>query len=177
MNNIEVEVKSFLSTEQYQRLLEFFRKEAGASTEDFQETYYFDAPQDIRIQRNSKFSKITFKSGKVHDEQREEIEIKCSRDDFEKLEGIFVALGFHVKIKWFRKRYEFQWQGVTATVDSTRGYGCILELDTIANEETKDAALAHLNMLLAKLHMEKTPREEFEKRYKHYVEHWQELTR
>ena len=112
MNNIEVEARSFLSKEQYEKLLDFFRKNAKLIKEDYQETFYFDCEQDLRIQRNNFFSKIWMKKGEIHDNHREEIEIKFNREDFEKLENLFLSLDFNVQIKWFRKRIEFQWDEI-----------------------------------------------------------------
>ncbi len=121
MKNIEAEVRSFISREQYDHLLEFFNKNAKLAAEDYQETYYFDSGEDLRIQKNNFFSKIWMKKGKLHDDFREEIEIKFDRDDFEKLEKLFLLLGFKVKIKWFRKRRKFEWDGIKACVDYTKG--------------------------------------------------------
>ncbi|GEM_PF-2211807 len=73
-NNIEVEIRSFISKDQYQELITFFHKNGQFKGEDNQETYYFDAEQDLRIQRNHTHSKIWMKKGKLHDEHREEIE-------------------------------------------------------------------------------------------------------
>jgi len=74
MNNIGVEIRSFISPEKYQELLTFFHKEGVFLHEDNQETFYFDAKQDLRIQRSNTYSKIWLKKGKLHDEHREEIE-------------------------------------------------------------------------------------------------------
>ena len=41
--NIEVEIRSFISKERYEELLEFFKKEGKFISEDYQETYYFDS--------------------------------------------------------------------------------------------------------------------------------------
>jgi len=61
--NIEVEVKSFIFKNQYEKLLDFFKKEAEFLMEDFQETVYFDSDKDLRIQRNSFFQKYVLKEG------------------------------------------------------------------------------------------------------------------
>ena len=39
--DIEVEIRSFISEEQYNKFLEFFRKNAELVKEDYQETFYF----------------------------------------------------------------------------------------------------------------------------------------
>ena len=174
--NIEVEIKSFITPEKYAELIEFFKKEGEMVNEDYQETYYFDCEEDIRIQKNNFFSKIVGKKGKVHDTDREETEIKFDKDDFEKLEKLFLSMGINVDIKWFRNRHAFKWQDIDVMVDYTKGYGHILELEKMSTEEGKDATLAMLKEKLALLNIPLTPREEFEKKFKHYKENWRELT-
>ncbi|MDD2388097.1 MAG: hypothetical protein PHP52_15090 [Bacteroidales bacterium] len=56
--NIEAELRSFISEEKYNELLDFFKKEASLIKEDYQETFYFDCDEDLRIQKNNFFSKI-----------------------------------------------------------------------------------------------------------------------
>ncbi len=92
MKNIETEIRSFISKEQYEDLLDFFSKNAVFAKEDYQESLYFDCEQDLRIQKNNFFSKIWMKKGNIHDDHREEIEIKCDKDDFEKLETVFTSI-------------------------------------------------------------------------------------
>jgi predicted adenylyl cyclase CyaB len=173
--NIEVEIRSFISKEQFDALLGFFKKNARFIGEDFQETYYFDAKEDLRVQRNNFFSKICLKKGKIHDEAREEVEIKFNRDDFENLINIFLALGFKIQIKWFRKRYEFEWDDIKVCLDYTKGYGYIIELEKKCPEEEKEFVLNILKQKLRELNIELTPREEFEKRFQYYKENWENL--
>ena len=53
MSNIEVEIRSFLTKDRFDKLLEFFKLNAKLDKEDYQETYYFDCEQDLRIQKNN----------------------------------------------------------------------------------------------------------------------------
>ncbi len=175
MNNIEVEVRSFISPEKYLELLSFFHREGTFLSEDEQETYYFDAQQDLRIQRNNTHSKIWLKKGKLHDEHREEIEITFDKDKFELLENLFLTLGYTTNIKWFRKRHTFDWQGITVMLDYTKGYGYIIELEKMSSEQEKEQALALLKEKLQLLNIPLTSKEEFELKYKHYKENWQRL--
>lgn len=172
---IEVEIRSFISKEKYDELLEFFKREGEFLGEDFQETYYFDAKEDLRIQRNNFFSKIWMKKGKIHDEGREEIEIRFDRNDFEKLERIFLALGFSVSVKWFRTRHAFKWQGIDVAVDFTKGYGYIIELEKMADEDGKEKTLELLKRKLNLLGIPLTPKEEFDKKFQYYKENWKSL--
>jgi len=175
MKNIEVEIKCFISKEKYEELLIFFNKNADFVNEDDQETYYFDAEHDLRIQKNNSFSKIVLKSGKVHDYQRKEIEVKFERAEFERLEKIFAVLGYDIAIKWFRKRHNFRWQDVDISIDFTKGYGYILELEKMSDEQHQEQDLRFLREKLKLLQVTETFKEEFDQIYQHYKENWQRL--
>jgi predicted adenylyl cyclase CyaB len=173
--NIEVEIRSFISKEKYEELLEFFKKNSKFIEEDSQETHYFDCEQDLRIQKNSKGSKIWLKKGKIHDDTREEIEIFTEGDKFEDLGKLFNALGNKLEIKWLRKRNEFDWDGIKVCIDYTKGYGYIIELEKLSSEEDKDKILLELKDKLNELNIPLTPREEFDERYNYYKENWRRL--
>jgi len=173
--NIEAEIRSFISKEQYGTLLEFFKQNAQLKKEDYQETYYFDCDEDLRIQRNEYFSKIWMKKGKIHDDHREEIEIKFDKSEFENLEKLFLSLGYTIEIKWFRKRFEFDWEGITACLDFTKGYGYIIELEKMCSEDMKEKEFELLKQKLKSLNVELTPKEEFSKKFQYYKENWKSL--
>ena len=173
--SIEVEIRSFISKEKFDALLDFFKKNASLVKEDYQETFYFDCDQDLRIQRNSFFSKICLKKGNIHDDYREEIEIKFDRDEFEKLEKLFLSLGYNVEIKWFRKRFEFKWDDIKVCLDYTKGYGYIIELEKICSENKKELEFERLKQKLKSLGVEITPKEEFNKKFLYYKKNWRSL--
>jgi len=174
---IEAELRSFLTKEKYESLLVFFNKNAKLLKEDYQESHYFDTDEDIRIQKNNYFSKVWAKKGKIHDDAREEIEIKFDRDDFKKLQNIFKLLGHKGKIKWFRNRNKFDWKGITACIDYTKGYGYIIELEKQCENKRLEETLGILRIRLKELGIEPTPRKEFEKRFIDYSKNWKELTK
>ncbi len=173
--NIEVEVRSFISKEQYKELILYFTTHGTFLSEDEQVTYYFDCTEDLRIQKNKFYAKVWMKKGKLHDDSREEIEIKVPVDNFEKLEKLFLSLGYAISIKWFRMRHSFKWQDIDVAVDYTKGYGYILELEQMAGEQDKEKVLAYLKDKLAKLGIMPTSKEEFDEKYKYYKENWEEL--
>lgn len=175
MNNIEVEVRSFIPKERYEELLEFFRSNAEFVKEDFQETHYFDCEQDLRIQKNNRGSKIWLKKGRIHDDAREEVEIFTEGGKFDELGKLFDSLGYGVEIKWLRKRNQFNWNGIKVCLDYTRGYGYIIELEKICSEDEKESALEELKKKLDELNISLTPREEFEKAYENYKNNWRSL--
>jgi predicted adenylyl cyclase CyaB len=172
---IEVEVRSFIDKEKYNELIEFFKKNAQFLKEDYQETFYFDSEQDLRIQKNNFFAKIWMKKGKIHDDYREEIEIKFDKKDFSELEKLFLSLGYKVNIKWFRNRHEFDWSGIKVCLDYTKGYGYIIELEKMTTEEKKQEEFDFLKKKLESLKVNITSKEEFDKHFKNYKENWKQL--
>jgi predicted adenylyl cyclase CyaB len=174
---IEVEIRSFISEEKFNELLAFFGKNGKKINEDTQETHYFDSKEDLRIQKNNFYSKIWMKKGKLHDDQREEIELKVGKDDFDKLGTIFEAAGLKVQIKWFRTRHTFEWEGISVMLDHTRGYGHILELEKMSDEGQKDEALKLLKSKMESLGIAQTPKAEFDQKFKFYKENWEELVK
>ena len=175
--DIEVEVRSFITKDQYDRLLDFFKKNAVLINEDDQETHYFDCEKDIRIQKNQHYAKIWMKAGKMHDDHRKETELKIDKDDFNKLASIFENLGLTTTVKWFRDRKSFHWNDIVVCLDCNKGYGYIFELEQMASEENKDEVLNHLKQKMQELNIPITPKEEFQGAYENYLLNWRELTK
>jgi predicted adenylyl cyclase CyaB len=173
---IEVETRAFISESRYKALLDLFGEEGESIGKDHQVTYYFDCEHDLRIQKNDRFSKIWMKKGRMHDEQREEIEVRTERDRFDALERIFTALGYGIDIKWFRDRHRFMWQGLKVCVDYTKGYGYIVEFERMADEGSKDEALRYIRRKMEELGIEETPKEVFREKYEFYRKNWKVLT-
>jgi len=173
---IEVELRSFVTKEQYEKLLDFFSIEAKLLKDDNQETHYFAGESDLRIQKNNYFSKIWMKKGKIHDESREEIEIKFPMEDFGKLQDLFESLGYKVHIKWFRDRKQFDWNGIDVSLDYTKGYGHIIEMELLVKEENeKIEALQKLKDKFKHLGIDITPKEVFNEKFAYYKENWRSL--
>lgn len=171
----EVEIRSFVSKEKYFELIDFFKKNAKLMNEDFQETIYLDCPQDLRIQKNDFYSKIWLKKGKMHDDQREELEIRFEKNDFEKIKSLFFELGYNEKIKWIRHRIEFSWQGLSVCIDETKGYGFIIEMEKICDIEKKDNALEFIKSKFEELGIAISSKDEFNDKFKEYSENWKSL--
>lgn len=172
---MEVEIRSFISQEQYDRLLHDLRQKATTLGEEDQETWYFDCEQDLRIQKSTTYAKVWLKKGKLHDEVRSEIEVKTDLASFNDLAHLFEALGYHVKIKWFRHRNNFLLDGISIMLDYTKGYGYIVEFEKITNIENKDVVMEELKTCMKNMNISLTPKEEFDKKYAWYQQHWKEL--
>ncbi len=176
MKNIEVEIRSFITKERHDELVKFFNKNGKLIKEDNQETHYLNAKGDLRIQKNDYFSKLWFKTGQMHDEAREEYEIKLPVQQFADLEKIFSLMGHTAKIKWYRKRLEYSWRGATVCLDYTRGYGYIIELEKMCSSGEKAKSLKELRALMSALKIPITPKSEFDRCYRGYVKNWKKLT-
>jgi predicted adenylyl cyclase CyaB len=174
--DIEVEVRSFISEDQYNKLLEFMQKNAKLIKKDNQITYYFSGDNDLRIQKNDFFSKIWLKSGNIHDPHRKEVEVKLDKEKFEQLEKLFLSLGYNIDIKWFRKRNLFDWNNISVAIDHTKGYGYIIELEKMSNEQEKEQVYEFLKNKLKELNINLTPKQDFDKKFNYYKENWKELT-
>ena len=111
----------------------------------------------------------------MHDGHREEIEIKFNRNEFEKLEKLLLCLGFEVEIKWFRKRFKFQWGDIAVCLDRTKGYGHIIELEKMSSGKNKEKELEGLRQKLKSLNVEITPKEEFDRKFLNYKKNWKSL--
>jgi len=172
---IEVELRSFLTLERFNELLMYFQKNSTPKGKDEQITYYFDGEQDLRIQKNLNYSKVWLKKGKLHDNAREEIEIKLPCEDFEKLEQLFLSLGYNISIKWLRERHTFEWNGTTVMLDYTKGYGHIIEMEKLCDENEKEKAIKILNQKFTELKIPITPKEEFDKTYQNYKKNWKTI--
>jgi predicted adenylyl cyclase CyaB len=174
--NIEVEIRTFISEGKYNQLKLIFQNNWQFISKDNQITHYFDTKQDLRIQKNDFYSKIWLKKGQIHDDQREEIEIKCDKKDFQTLRKLFAALGHQTEIEWYRKRLTFELDDIKAMLDHTEGYGYILELEKMSTTKEQDQTLQLLQQKMQELNIEITPKDKFKQQYQHYKENWKELT-
>jgi len=173
---IETEIRSLITKEEYNQLLNFFNQNAKPVKDDYQETSYFDCKEDLRIQKNNHSSKIWLKKGNLHDNSREEIEIKTNRDDFNNLEKLFNILGYYIEIKWFRKRKQFRWENIKVCLDYTKGYGYIIELEKLTTKENQEEVLQELKNKLNQLNIKETPKQEFNEKFENYKLNWKQLT-
>jgi len=174
MNHIEVEVRSFISPTQYKKLEEKLSKSAKFLKEINEETIYC-GKENLRIRRDRNFSYLIFKTGKIHDDSREEIKIKFKRSKFEELKELFGALGFKINVIWFRKRKVYDWEGTKVFLDGTKGYGKIIELEEIGTKKDKEKIKKKLKEKLKCLGIKITPKKIFDKKFENYKKNWRKI--
>lgn len=175
MKNIEVEVRTLISSSEYKNLAKKLRKIAKFKGKVKEETVYFGSER-LRVRKNDKASYLILKSGKIHQDWRREIEIKFKKEDFEKMKDILKAIGFPIKAVWRRKRKIFSWNGIKVFLDDTKGYGKIIELEKIVEKEDEEKTSSELKEKLLSLGIKKiTSRAVFNKKFKKYLKNWKKL--
>lgn len=174
--SIEIEIRTFISQNQYRNLEKKLLKRAKFVKEINDQTIYFKAPQDLRIRKDQDFSYLILKEGKIHQNSRKEIEIKLKREDFKKIESLLTSLGFKPEIYWYRNRKIFDWENTKVYLDSTRGYGKILELEEFGKETDKEKIFNKLKQKLKMLGIKKiTAKNEFNKKFQYYKKNWRKI--
>jgi len=174
MKNIEIEVRSFISNIQYKNLERKLNKITKFKKEIEEETVYC-GKEGLRLRRDNNFSYLILKSGKIHDDFRNEIKIQFKRTDFEKMKELFEKLGFKTNVRWFRKRKVYDWKGTKVFLDDTRGYGKIIELEKIGKVGEERKIHKNLEGKLKLLGVKITPKEVFEKKFKYYKNNWRKI--
>jgi len=175
MKKFEVEVRTFISTPQYKKLTQKLNKIAKFKKELNEETVYCGS-EKLRIRRDDKSCYLIFKSGKIHQNSRKEIEIRFKRNDFKKMKNLLNEIGFNVNVIWLRRRKVYDWNGTKVLLDDTKGYGKIVELEKIVNERNKEKTFSDLKNKLLALGIKKiTPKKNFDKKFKNYLKNWKKL--
>ena len=130
----------------------------------------------MRIQQSDDYSKIWLKKGNIHDEAREEMEIRFAKEDFFLLDELFTSLNFKKQVEWYRKRKNYSWgDDIKVCLDYTEGYGYIFELEILTSFERQENALALLRDKFKDLSITITPKEEFDAKYENYKNNWSQI--
>ena len=173
--NIEVEVRSFVTDDQYRNLLSKLKVNTEFIKEINEETIYFSGDKDLRLRKNKNEAQLILKKGKIHDHHREEFEIKINIGDFEKMKKLLESLGYEIEIKWLRKRLEFKQNDVKILLDDTKGYGKIIEIEKMVRSGEEDKIYIDLENKLNKFGIEITPKDDFDKKFEYYKKNWKSL--
>ncbi|MBW6440834.1 CYTH domain-containing protein [Patescibacteria group bacterium] len=173
--NIEVEIRSFITDDQYKILSSKLRLNSEFNKELNEETIYFSGEKDLRLRRNEKNAYLIYKKGELHDKFREEFEIKFAVEDFEKIKKLFETLGYEIEIIWLRKRMEFLQEDFKILLDDTRGYGKIIEIEKMVHSGEENNTYMRLEKKLMKLGIKISTKKEFDYAFEYYKKNWQSL--
>jgi predicted adenylyl cyclase CyaB len=175
MKNIEVEVRALVSGAEFNRLKKFFNKNAKFLNRHKDETVYFDKDGRVRLRREENRAYFVHKGGKIHDKHREEFEITINKPDFILGQKLLEALGKPPVVKWERERLVWQYQGMKAYLDNTKGYGRIFELEAVVAPKSREKAYNKMLGIFNGLKIKPTPKEKIQKHYNYYLKNWKKL--
>ena len=175
MKNIEVEISTFVSAPEWKRLRRFFRKSAKFLGAHRDHTTYFDKGGRLRIRVEPKTAYLVCKSGAVHELAREEIEIPFSKRKVTSLGRLLTKLGFPIVVRWFRRREKYIWRGITVTLDDSKGYGKIFELEKMVRPRDKGGVHQGLLNKFRSLGIQPMSHKEMDRRYRSYLKNWKRL--
>jgi len=172
----EIEVKFLLSDTDRQILKDFL--EAKGLEPHFRETqdnYYYNSPEglDLRIRRTDTNAYLILKKGWMHDEDREELEVRVDEEAFDTLDSILTNLGYDYNTKWHRERTEYHYHDFAITLDFNAGYGWVAEIEKVVSEGEEDSAKQEISALAQEIGLQPTPPEVFDKMYHYYKKNWQ----
>jgi predicted adenylyl cyclase CyaB len=173
---IEVELRSFITSDQYSNLLQRFLKEGRLVEHTRQITYYLEHHIDTRIQVSTKGGRVWQKLGKMHDAARREYEVEMSRTDAETMLTLFRNLDFDFKVIWYRERQAFEVNGISVALDDTIGYGKILEVEIMCEESREEISRSKLLEQLHTLGVDLTDKEIFDTAFAEYLQTWRNRT-
>lgn len=174
--NIEVEVRSFISDEQFERIKSILDIDFEFVGKLSEVTVYFSREKDLRIRKSEDGAFLILKEGKIHDDARKEFEIRFNIEDFDLMIELLKALGYEVEIQWFRERLEYKKNDIRVLLDDTKGYGKIIELEEMVGSGQEGDSSKRLADLISDLGIsEITTKEEFNKSFEYYKENWKNL--
>lgn len=174
--NIEVEVRSFISDGQFEKIKSILDIDFEFIGKLSEVTVYFSGEKDLRIRKSEDGAFLILKEGKIHDDSRKEFEIRFNIEDFDLMIELLKALGYEVEIQWFRERLEYKKNDIKVLLDDTKGYGKILELEEMVELGQEEDARARLLDLINNLGVSDiTTKEDFNNKFEYYKENWKNL--
>lgn len=174
---IEVELRTFIDQNKYNELLTYFKQNDTEIITQKQITYYFKGDQDFRLMLTNDFCQLWLKKGEIHDDAREELVVKVDNQYKNDLIGMLKLLGFDSEIKWFRVRNSFIWNNINVTLDYTHGYGYILELENLVQDESQiQYGKEILNKGFEELKIIVSDKQLFKEKYEDYKINWEKYT-
>jgi predicted adenylyl cyclase CyaB len=173
---IEVELRTFISEQQFNQLLQHLLSTGDELEHTRQITHYLNHPTDTRVQISTEGGRVWQKLGKMHERSRQELEVLMSKINAEIMLDIFHNLGFSMKVSWYRERRAYQIGEMTVSLDNTIGYGRILEAEIRCAESEIDTSHNKLQAFFGSLGLKPGTKEEFDAAFTDYLRTWREKT-
>lgn len=143
--NIEIELRSMFDKTTYNRLKEFFTKNAKDLGQDDKDVFFFLIPDKLlKVVNNlsKKTAKIVLKLNRIgHGSDFDETEIPIDPADCHKAVDMFTQLGFNHIQNTFQKRHNYLYKGVELALKYSNTWGYHLELEIVISDiNQKDEA-------------------------------------
>ncbi|MFH1667639.1 MAG: CYTH domain-containing protein [Candidatus Komeilibacteria bacterium] len=173
----EVEVRNILKPQGYRKLDNYLKKHARLIEQKQEETICFRVKKgDLLLRRNDSEVKLTYKDRDVIQDIRAEMEILMGLNDFDAIQEILQALKFTIKMKWYKRRKIYRWQGVIIALDNVKGQGLSMEMEKLVDGRLKKKAQIELQVrmikLLNELNIKIYPKKDLTAMMQYYHQHW-----
>ncbi len=176
----EVEVRNILKPQGYRKLDNYLKKHARLIDQKQEETICFRVKGgDLLLRRNNDEVKLTYKDKDVTHDIRAEMEVLMELNDFDAIQEMLLALKFAIKMKWYKKRKIYRWQGVIVALDNVKGQGLSMEMEKLVDGRLCKKAQTELQLrmekLLDELNIRIYPKKDLNAMMNYYSKHWEKL--
>lgn len=171
----EIEYKFILDIKSKNKLEKYLKKEkAQLVKNETQDNWYYKAQKqlDLRIRRTDNKAFLILKNGWMHNVNRDEIEVKTARANFNNLDKILTSLGYKYDTKWYRKRSQYKLGNLNITIDFNAGYGWVTEIERITKKGGEKKAEEEILKFAKKIGIKPASQKLFDKMYKFYKKNW-----
>lgn len=164
---IEIELRSLLDKDRYDRLKMFLDTNAQDLGEDNRETVFFIIPgKTLKVTKNlsKNQAKFSLKIGNINTGKQEEIEISIDPADFTKMVKIFQTLGFSEIQYTSQKRHNYLYEGIECALKYSDDWGYHFEAEVVVDSEDRISdAKRKIKELYQKLHLKPLTEREIDK--------------
>ena len=153
---IEIEFRGSLTKNGFQRLLNFFQKEADFVKRMKRKTFVFfnkDKTLDLKVRTTDGVPEIVLKKGFAGARRREEIVIPLKTNSTKETLRLFSLLGHNKGIIAIRDNYIFNYKNIEFALVKCPGGYCFYEAELINNKKVKNPE-KHIKEVLKSLNLE-----------------------
>ena len=139
MAKIEIEYRSIVSKKDYERIMDFLKKNAEDLGEDDKDSsFYILDKKLLKVVKNvsKDTAKITLKLQEVVDGSgKEEFEYIIPVESVDTAKEVFKNLGFTERIDSYQKRHNFMYKGVEFAVKYSKDWSYHIEMEILIDTE------------------------------------------
>ena len=139
MAKIEIEYRSIVSKKDYERIMNFLKKNAQDLGEDDKDSsFYILDKKLLKVVKNvsKNTAKITLKLQEVGDGSgKEEFEYIIPIESVDTAKEVFKNLGFTERIDSYQKRHNFTYKGVEFAVKYSKDWSYHIEMEILIDTE------------------------------------------